>query len=250
MSNERIYGEKVQIRQENTREFYNQRAKRVGDMQCPYTAVLLNDEEPKHAREWNEFEKQYIQPELRIDKDSNVLDIGCGIGRWAETIIPMAKYYLGVDYSDEMVKTAAKRNQYSGKDYEFINMSFQETVEKGQDFYRTKFNRLIIGGVCMYINDAELEQSFKKLNSLLADSCILYLTETVALEKRLTLDEFYSDALGANYDVIYRTAKEYQDYYLELQSSGFKVIKQGYLPKLNQEEKYRETDRYYTILTR
>ncbi len=250
MDDKRIYHEKVEIKQENVRDFYNQRAKNTENMQCPYTAVLLNDEEPKHAEEWNEFEKQYIQPELKIEKNCNVLDIGCGIGRWAETIIPAANYYLGVDYAEEMVKTAAKRNQHSGKQYEFMNMSFQETVDKGNNFYRAKFNRLIIGGVCMYINDTDLEQSFYKLNSLLDDSCILYLTETVALEKRLTLDDFYSEALRTNYDVIYRTAEEYQEYYKVLLSKGFQVVKQEYLPKLNQEEKYRETDRYYTILVR
>ncbi|HWT73640.1 MAG TPA: methyltransferase domain-containing protein [Mobilitalea sp.] len=250
MGNHRIYGENIQIKPENTRDFYNQRAKNINQMQCPYTTVLLNDEEPEHARQWNEFEKQYIQPELKIDNKSNVLDIGCGMGRWAETIIPVASYYLGVDYSEEMIKTAAERNQYADKNYEFMNLSFQETVEKGQDFFKTKFNRLIIGGVCMYINDSELERSFKKLENLLADSCIIYFTETVALEKRLTLDEFYSEALKTNYDVIYRTPTQYQEYYKMLLEKGFTVLKQGYLPKLNGEDKYRETDRYYTILSR
>ncbi len=250
MSNKRIYEQKVEIKKENIRDFYNQRAINVENMTCPYTAVLLNDEEPKHAKEWNDFEKQFIQPDLKIDNKSNVLDIGCGIGRWAETIIPVANYYIGVDYAEEMVKTAVKRNQFPDKDYNFINMSFQETVTKDTDYYRSKFNRLIIGGVCMYINDNELEQGFQKLDSLLDDSCIIYLTETVALEKRLTLNEFYSDALRTNYDVIYRTAQEYQEYYNVLLLKGFHIIKQGYLPKLNKEEKYRETDRYYTILTR
>ncbi len=250
MNNKRIYEAKVQIRQENIREFYNQRAKKSESMQCPYTAVLLNDEEPKHAEEWNQFEKKFIQPDLKIDSESKVLDIGCGIGRWAETIIPEAKYYLGVDYSEEMVIAAAKRNDHSGKNHDFMNMSFQETVLMGSEFYKTKFNRLIIGGVCMYINDEELKLSFKKLSALLEDSCIIYLTETVALEKRLTLDEFYSEALNTSYDVIYRTPQEYQEYYTYLQDDGFQVIKNGFLPKLNKEEKYRETDRYYTILAR
>lgn len=248
MSNKRVYEEKVEIKHENIRDFYNQRAIKIDNMQCPYTAVLLNDEEPKHASEWNDFEKQYIQPELKIDCNSNVLDIGCGIGRWAETIIPNANYYIGVDYADEMVKTAAKRNMHPGKGYDFLNLSFQEAVNKKD--YPMKFNRLIIGGVCMYINDKELDTCFQKLDSLLDDSCILYLTETVALEKRLTLDEFYSEALNTNYDVIYRTAKEYQEYYKILMNKGFRVVKEGYLPKLNSEEKYKETDRYYTILAR
>lgn len=251
MSNKRIYGENIQINPENIREFYNQRAKNINQMGCVYTAVLLNDEEPQHALEWNEFEKNYIQPDINIDSSSIVLDVGCGIGRWAETIIPVAQYYLGVDYSNEMVKTATMRNSEYPKDkYDFMNLSFQEIIEKGQKLYPKKFNRLIVGGVCMYINDSDLKKCFSKLDSLLDDKCIIYFTETVALEKRLTLDEFYSEALKTNYDVIYRTPTDYQKYYEGLLKKGFVINKQGYLPKLNKEEKYRETDRYYTILSR
>ena len=127
MNEKRIYDKKVNIKQDNIRDFYNNRAIKAGNMPCPYTAVLLNDEEPKHAEEWNKFEKQFILPELLIDEKSNVLDIGCGIGRWAESIIPTANYYLGVDYAEEMVKTAATRNIHPNKDYDFMKLSFQET---------------------------------------------------------------------------------------------------------------------------
>jgi len=37
------------------------------------------------------------------------LDIGCGIGRWAENIIDHCGEYIGTDFSDEMIKQAGER---------------------------------------------------------------------------------------------------------------------------------------------
>ena len=243
----RIYSDKVDIKNEYTRDFYDNRAKGIDNMDNPYVAVLLGDQNPQHAIEWNNFEKIFIMPQLNIDGSSIVLDIGSGIGRWAESVIPHAKKYIGTDYSAGMVNAAEKRCHFPDKDYDFINLSFQETVE--QDFGH-KFNRLIIGGVCMYINDADLAECFDKLLSLLDEHAVLYLTETVALETRLTLNHIPSDALKADYDVIYRTPAEYRDYYKVLQNAGFRVVKQDYLPHLNNEKEFDETDRWYTIFER
>ena len=41
----------------------------------------------------------------------------------------------------------------------------------------------------------------------------VYFTETIAVSERLTLDQFYSEALKADYDVIYRTEEEYNRVY-------------------------------------
>ena len=102
----------------------------------------------------------------------------------------------------------------------------------------------------MYINDTDLDQCFEGILRLLGHNAIVYLTETVARQTRLTLDEFYSSALDTNYDVIYRTPDEYNLRYKALTENGFTVTTQGYLPRYNEEQEYRETDRWYTILER
>lgn len=250
MSEHRIYDNKVDIKADDVKRFYDERAKKAASMECPYTAVLLGDQNPNHAAEWNAFEKQYILPELRVDNKSRILDIGCGMGRWAETFIPQTEYYYGADYSAEMIALAKKRNTFPEKEYDFECYSFQEVVSLPKEHFQKKFNKAVICGVCMYINDKELQECFEKLNQLLADESILYLTETVARESRLTLNQFYSEALKADYDVIYRTQEEYNQMYSPLLEAGFQIVKQDFLPKLNKEEKYSETDRWYTILKR
>lgn len=250
MKEHRIYEKKHDIKTKNTQNFYDKRAKELENMENPYVAVLLGDQNPQHALAWNEFEKKYILNQLKIDKNSNVLDIGCGIGRWAESIIPQCNYYLGVDFSNEMIKIAKQRCNFKDAHYDFISASFQEIVENFNEKLKYKFNRVIIGGVCMYINDNDLEKCISKLSYLLEEHCCMYFTETVAITNRLTLDECPSEALKTTYDVIYRTPLEYNQYYEKLVKEGFKIVNQDYLPHLNNEQGFSETDRWYTIFER
>ena len=99
----------------------------------------------------------------------------------------------------------------------------------------------------MYINDSEIEECIATFINLIADHAILYLTETVAVEKRLTLNEFWSDA---EYSSIYRTPDEYNQLYKAFLNAGFTITEQGFLPHFNKEKEYSETDRWYTILQR
>lgn len=250
MSEHRLYNKKHDINTDNTMFFYDQRAKNIENMDNPYVAVLLGDQDPSHAKEWNDFEKQFILPKLKITKKSSVLDIGCGIGRWAESVIPLAGYYFGSDFSAEMVNISRKRCVFPNENYDFCHASFNEIAENENLFFTKKFDRIIIGGVCMYINDNELEQCISGLIKYLDEHCIMYFTETVATEYRLTLNECPSKALKTTYDVIYRTPTEYNKLYSVFIKNGFKIKIQDYLPHLNNEKEFYETDRWYTILER
>lgn len=250
MKEHRVYSKKIDINTSNIQIFYDERAKKLKDMECPYTAVLLGDQDAKHARDWNIFEKEYILPQLEINKNNKVLDIGCGLGRWAETIIPISEYYCGTDFSAKMIEIAKSRNTFLNKEYDFFKFSFQEFVEQENASIGKKFDKVIIGGVCMYINDVDILNCFADLLNHLEYKCTMYLTETVAVKTRLTLDECPSQALKTNYDVIYRTPEEYNEYYKLFLAAGFEIIKQDYLPHLNSEAQFFETDRWYTILKR
>lgn len=247
MEKHRIYDVAENINEKNTQKFYDMRAQNTKNMECPYTAVLLGDQNPEHAAKWNIYENENILPKLNITKNNNVLDIGCGMGRWAEKIIPLCGYYCGVDFSSEMIKVAKERNSGKSGNYEFLNYSFQDFVKEKAEELRGKFDRLIIAGVCMYINDDELEDMLTNLMKCFKKNSIFYLTETVGVERRLTLKEFYSEALKSDYDAIYRTPEEYKKYFEVIEKQGYVAIEQGFLPKLNNEQAYSETDRWYSI---
>ena len=76
----------------------------------------------------------------------------------------------------------------------------------------------------------------------------MYLTESVATEKRLSLDNVDSVALNAKYSVIYRTVEEYNELYRIFIDDGFVLTKQ-YLPFASESAK-KQTDKIITILRR
>ena len=86
--NNRIYNDKVDVNNDNIREFYNKRAQKfIKGEKNQYTSVLLGDNNPEYAKKWDEFEKNYVGKYLNLGTDKKFLDIGCGIGRWAENVI-------------------------------------------------------------------------------------------------------------------------------------------------------------------
>lgn len=250
MNEKRIYGKKVNINQDHTKDFYNSRAKTIQDMANPYVSVLLGDQNPEYALAWDAYEKEHILPKMQIDEHSKVLDIGCGMGRWAEVLIPKSGYYCGTDLSSEMVKCAKGFNQFPEKSYDFLNYGFEEFCTLPKSELPCLFNRLWICGIMMYVNDDALIIGMDQLLKKMAAHTKVYFTETIALEERLTLSQFYSEALKADYDVIYRTEAEYNQIYQSWRDAGFRIIEQGMLPHLNKEKEYSETDRWYTILER
>lgn len=213
MDEHRIYKEKIDIDTKRVREFYEKRARVLEQSDgkgksVRYATVTFTEE---NAEKWDVMEKDLILHILNIQETDSVLDIGCGIGRWAETVIPLCRRYVGADFSEEMIKFC-KENfcdwNLKGKDVSFLNMSFQELLRSDQ-FKGKPFDVVLIAGVSMYINDDDLKQCFSQLASLLSKGGRLYLWESIGLGRRLTLDEIWSSALDSNYSAIYRTREEY-----------------------------------------
>lgn len=246
--NNRIYGENVDINAESVKDFYEKRAEKSKESDNPYAAVLLTDHSPELMDEQMKIEKENILPKLNLDAQSNVLDIGCGIGRWAEKAIPVCKTYRGIDFSQNMVETAEKRAAGLGKDnYKFERMSFQELVQTEPD---AKYNRVIISGILVYICDDDIKMSFNGLRKFLDDKCIIFVWEPCGVGQRLTLKDLPSEALKDNYNAIYRTKEEYNSFFKAFTDNGFEISFTDYYSALGGTVSYTDTDKIYYILER
>ena len=243
MDEKRVYGRNVVIDTSHIHEFYEKRAA-IEDA----SAVLLGN--VKSVDEKNKFDREEILPKLGITKATRVLDIGCGIGRMAEMVLPRCGFYYGVDFSESMVNATEKVCQgiVSKGGFECRTMSFSDVLEHDPDFFGGKFGAVLVLGVCVYINDDELRKIFSTLNGLLDDTCTLYFAEPIGLGERLSLVDFPSRELHTDYSAIYRTAEEYTALYAPLLDAGFSIVEQNYSPRFG--ETYTDTGRWYTILKR
>ena len=200
----RLYGDKENIDSEEVMNFFSERASR--ELESDLSIVLFQDKENSEQRHIEEKKLLYEHINLEGKK---VLEVGCGIGRWAEALHGKCKSFLGIDYTEDLIEIANK--SYDFDDCKFQVMSATD-IKADELLIEPPFDVIIFSGVLMYINDDDIKLVFNELNKIGADDKKLFIMEPVScMESRLTLKDFYSEGLEADYNAIYRTPKEYLD---------------------------------------
>ena len=240
---ERVYGEKVNIDTVNTISFYNQRAKTIKTREREYTTVLLGDKDPDFSVKWDAYEKQFILPKLKLTKEKVILDIGCGIGRWAEAVVGQCKEYYGVDFSSEMIAVA--KENIKKENCHFYKMSLVDALSDSKTTAR-KYDIVLMVGVSMYINEEELIKCYHGLKRLAKRDTLFYFEESVGKKERLTLNHIWSEDLKDYYGAIYRTREEYKSLIRECMKE-VEFIEEGYMNFLDKKEQ-SETSHWYAVL--
>ena len=218
------------------------------------SAVILGDQNAERANQENEFDREHIVPQLGLTRNSRVIDMGCGVGRLTKMLLPKCGHYCGVDYSEEMLQiTNQVCAQLQSADsqagtYSLHHLSFLEAVEKGPEYFGGCFDTFVMMSICMYINDAELEQAFQLVPRLMNGQAVILLQESMGLGQRLTLDRVASDALQTSYSAIYRTKEEYFKLYEPLFQAGFTFVEEAQMPNFG--NSYPDSERRFCIMKR
>ena len=240
----RIYGKSIDINTEAVQKFYDKRAGLVEER--GWGAISLGDEDHAIAGKVFQYDRDSLFPRLNVALSTRVLELGCGMGRWAKIVLPYCGHYCGVDFSGEMLKAAEKICADYQERCHFYKMSAPDAAEKPADFYGGSFECVILSGVCIYINDLDLHRIFRALPNLCSQYCTICIKETAAFQERLTLDHFESASLHSAYDAIYRTPDEYNMFFQPSLDAGFSVVEQGFLPEETGRRR-KETDSFCTI---
>lgn len=243
MDKTRIYGKAVEIDSEQVKDFYNERAKALKDSLS--TVNLQADKEASLKRDI--YEKEHIIPKLRLNLSDNVLELGCGFGRFAEALTDKISTYLGVDISDELIKLAkSKFNKHAN--FKFVESNINQLNET-PNVSDQSFTLFLAMGILMYLNDNDVKKLFELFCKTSAQNARVYIRESVALiPDRLTLNGFWSDKLRQNYTAIYRTIPEYNSLFQPLIDRGFQLKESG--PAYPPVTKNTETTQFYFIFTR
>lgn len=241
----RISGVKATIDSEAVKAFFEKRGKAF-DAAHPYTSVLYQDQDPGLAEQRDAHEKSKILPMLHLSGQNRVLDIGCGIGRWADAVLPLSASYIGVDVSESLIEQARHR---IGEKARFYVLPATDIGQLGQDYARA-FDRIIISGLLIYLNDDDVSQLINSLAPLCNDNCRIYIREPFALNERLTLNRYWSDELQAEYSSIYRNEAEIRQALSPLADNGFVI---GNIARLYEQDALnnrQETAQFYFFADR
>lgn len=231
----RVYTDKINIDNNSTKEFWQKRANNINNLQ---TVLLGSDNTGSEQNIRNENEKRIVEKIIEKIQNPGILDIGCGIGRWAENLQNKFEYYVGVDFSEGFINYASK------KFTNFSNVKFYNNsiLNLDKDILTSRFNLIICTGVLMYINDENISNIFKAFRQVSPE--YLYIQESISLMEGLTLNKFESKDLKTDYSAIYRTKQEYEEYF---KTNAFNIIKTDLLLD-NKSGAREETNAQYWIL--
>lgn len=245
----RVYKEKENIQYNDTKKFFQNRAKKYQE-DNPYSVTMYQDNNPALVRERNQKEVQKLLPQLHLSADSKILDIACGIGRWAEAIQTSIDRYCGIDFSGELIKIACERNER--ENFFFYEGSALETEKVMREKQKgVLFNTILIMGAQIYFNDADIPSFYTQVCNLCAEHAVICMREPIGIGDRLTLKGFFSEELQDDYNAIYRTRKEYRIFQENtLLKRGFSVKEEGFLFEGDALNNRKETAQYYWVFER
>ncbi len=203
-NNTRIYGEVADIDGNAVRSFWNTQAMKDSSLK----SVLLGKDFAANSGILRNERECKIVKSFIDDRKLKILDIGCGVGRWADNLQDNIEIYHGIDFSEEYVN--ASQNHFADKN----NISFfcMSATAIDLSVLLPAYDLIIITGVLMYINDNDIAKTLTTCNHLLGNGGLLYIQESVSvMPTRLTLRDFESKDLETIYNVIYRTSQEYEN---------------------------------------
>ena len=226
----RISGKPTDISDDEVKSFFDDRAAEKNDGKSRYRPTFfLYDTDPELAEKRDLYEAEQFLLRLKRagigDHSIRILDIGCGVGRWADVYRGKEGCeYVGVDFSEEMIRIA--KEEYKGEDnFKFYVGRFQDLSEilkkNGCD---GKYDLIVITGVFMYINDSDVPLCISQLIPCVSDGGVIYINNPICLQSRLTLKDFYSKELQSQYSAIYRTKEEWDEINGSNYPSEFKTV--------------------------
>lgn len=239
----RNFGDQIEIDTEAVRTFYDERF----DPGRPMASVMLSDDEDLLRRR-DENEKQTVLKLFKTHADStHVLDLGCGNGRWFDSIKESILAYEGVDFSVANINYARKNRKGAQINFE---SGAAENISTLQLKY-SPYDLVLSCGLLCYLNEKQINLTLRSLIPLVNKRAQIYLRTSVSVVgERLTLKDFYSETLKRDYHCIYRTPEEYEAYFVDiLLPCGFEITKKGLLLNENLGSK-KETNQQYWLLER
>jgi SAM-dependent methyltransferase len=215
----RIYGDNAGIDKESVKVFWNNNAKKDSSLK----SVLLGYDFGENSAVLHNQKEAKIVLDFIGGGQKTILDIGCGIGRWAYNLKQIIKAYDGIDFSEEFVKSAS--NNFKG--YAGISFYCMSATEIEAKKLLGKYDVIIATEVSMYINDEELYKLYGCIDKFASKGTLLYIQDTTSLlDVRLTLKDFDSKELKTKYNAIYRTKAEYESLFVKY-LPGFELTENG-----------------------
>ncbi|MCM1171693.1 MAG: class I SAM-dependent methyltransferase [Clostridium sp.] len=231
----------------DTQNFFQNRTEKY-NADNPYTVTMYQDNNPQLAEKRNLAEVNKLIPKLNLNNNSKVLDLACGVGRWADAINVDVAEYCGIDFIEDFINIAKSRNKK--ENFSFYCGSVGNVRKILNDLGKGMYNTILMMGIFVYLNDDELTSTLSQTKEICDKHTIICIRGPVAINDRLTLKNDYSVELGVNYNAIYRNREEMLSFLQIFTDAGFEIVEENFLFDEKSLNNRKETSQYYYILKR
>ena len=207
------------VNSDNIKKFFEERANKH-DENNPLKSVIYQDKNPSLAKERDLYERNKIRNLLKISKDDVVLDVGCGIGRWAGEMSGMVKKYIGIDYINEFINIAKTKYKSNSNTY-FICLDGTK-LSNFEVKNHSPYNVIMIIGFFMYIDTEESYEVLRQILEVSANESQIIIREPIGVDKEVVLDNVWSEEMETFYSARYRTCDQFKKIFNDV------LIKKGY----------------------
>ena len=144
-----------------------------------------------------------------VGGSGRVLDLGCGAGAWVELFARRYQAVIGVERSPLMVEAARKRVSH-------LPNAHILQGDTRQDLPEGPFDMIFLGGLCMYLNDADVVELLRSLKRRLGEEASIILREST-VRKGMLLAQ-------GEYQAVYRSVQLYAQLFEDAGFSHAKVV--------------------------
>ena len=201
------------VNKEKVKIFFEERAK-THDKFHPLKSVIYQDKNPSLAKNRDLFEKKKIKSIINISKNDVVLDVGCGIGRWAGEISGEVKKYVGIDYVNEFINIANLTHKNKANTH-FICLD-GKNLSSLEVKYHSPFTIIMFVGFFMYIDDNEVSNILKQTLKVSNYNSQIIIREPIGVDKEVVLDNVWSEEMETYYSAKYRTCDYFKKMFKDI----------------------------------
>ena len=185
-----------QIADCKVREFYDRQVFENPELPAILGVVNILAADLRDREEWIAFRKI-----VSLSRSMNVLELGCGGGRWCEHLAPLVGKVTGIDFSGNAIAHARKRVEGI-----YNNVCFHHTSVEG--FHPLeRYDLIYFSAVTPYLGDEVLERCVTKYVAALKEGGMIVVRDSVTNRAHELEHE-------GKYSSSYRTIDDYRLYFV------------------------------------
>lgn len=181
------------------------------------TQSLVFSEESAHK------EELILKKLIATNKDTKILDLGCGNGRYARILLPQIQQYIGVDISKNFILN--NKQEIKSHKAEFYHSAAHEFV------FPDKFDYILLIGLLTYMNDDEIINMCANCRHMLKDDGKLIVRNVVHRKtKRAFFDDKYFFIKHLFKSPRYQIIRRHENAITEMFNKHYNLIKSKGIP--------------------